>query len=288
MKTETELKIFLEWIKNNAILLIWSLLVFSAIFNFGYFVATDIKYINYLTIGDYYAGTMVNMLFMFLVVIGLLVTFNFETKNIWYKSVRSILRSLMFFCRGVYYMVILMYYDVSIARIANKTEPFYGDNKKIQCIHARCKKLRQKVKNIKGRIVKHIISLGKNLVSLLVFLGVLFVLTSAIFFCLYLFSGKLSCFLLLMLFNSFIVLDSFIQKNQTRRRLFVFGVLLLAASLGNAMFNHDIKAQKLTVCLGDECYFLIRKIENGYFVTSGANFLFLDSDSIIKTEQVQK
>lgn len=277
-------KFVMEWLKNSAFLLLWILLFCAALFNVGYFLTLDLKYISFLSISDYYAGTMVNIGLMALVIVWLFFSFNIRTKNIWAKSGEDFLfwaKNIIRLLKSRFY---LMREEKQLKKMSCKFQEC-GTKKQTQEWMKQNKKLENRILYIKNEIITLRKTAVKNIFNLFKVLVFISVVSFFVFYDIYILCGLKPVILMVVLFVGGLWVDSLISNMQARKIVLSIIVAVFVTASGYSMLVRDLQRRNIQVCVETDCYYLVRKIENGYFVTNKTEFMFLDNELHIKTRQ---
>ena len=287
MDTKFDYKQKVKFLKENYIVIIWLLLVGSALFNFGYFWLLDIKYISFLNISDYYASSFIYLCSMLFVIACILLFTDRPKDNIIFVPLKLIVSTLVSCFNNIIYKIQLKVGEYRINHIEkilsyNKSSKYKKERdivcKKIQ----RIKKIIARVKKRENLIFNRLFSILKQSVIILV-VGVFLLF---MFFCLfYMIYGLLCSIALFFIAIILIGTDSFFKKVNMSFVVPIVKICLLAFFSGVCMLSHDIIKNRIEVCDNQKCYDVIRKITDGYFVIDDERFFFLDNDLDIKTQQ---
>ena len=287
MDTNFDYKREIKFFKENYIVVIWLLLVGAALFNFGYFWLLDIKYIGFLGISDYYASSFIYLCSMFFVLWGVSLFTDRPRDNIVFVTSKLTFESLVLFSKIIFYKIQVKI-DEYLVVFAEKTICYNKSSKhrkKTDDIHKKIQATKTIIAGIKKRnalLFNRIIKAFRK--SLAVLLGSIFLLFM-VFWLLYRTSGLFSSIALFFMAIILIGTDSFLKKVNMGFFAPIVTTGLLALFAGVCMLSHDIINNRIEVCDNQNCYDVIRKTTDGYFVIDDEKLFFLDNDLNIKTQQ---
>lgn len=277
MDTKFDYKQKVKFLKENYIVIIWLLLVGSALFNVGYFWLLGIKYIGLLSISDYYATSFIYFCAMLLMVGGVLLFSNRPKDNIIFIGINKLRNFVK--CTFKY-----VFFHLNLKRMEKKSKAI---EKKIHKSNQKdLKETQREISSVKKEL--NALPFDKFIHASLDDVKVLFgstLILVAIFYILYIFSGIAGCILLGLFMILSMLLDSLLKGLNLNFVASIVITCVFVFCTGAFMLFHDIRDIQMQVCSGQKCYDVIRKITDGYFVIDDERFFFLDNDLDIKTQQ---
>lgn len=274
----------IKFLKENHIVIIWFLLVGSALFNFGYFWLCGIKYIGLLSVSDYYATSFSYFCSVLLMFGGIVFFSNRPKDNIIFIGFKNLGLSIKLVRTELLEQIKIKGRLIDINHMTKKintskdTKHGSPDCEKIE----KCKQEISRIKKVLNLRLKK--CFGIMLYWLRVVLGTLFILGS-IFLLLYRFSGVAGCVLLGLFMIFSMLLDSLLKDLKLNFVASILSTCIFIFCTGAVMLFHDVRDNKMQVCNEQNCYDVIRKITDGYFVIDDEKFFFLDNDLNIKNQQ---
>lgn len=261
-KEKSILPFIFKWLKDNSIALIFSFLLFSALFNIGYFLFLDFKYISFLNISDYYAGTMIFLSVLFIMFFNLIMFFISKEGNSFAGVFDGILH-----CVKTFYKI----FSVK-KRIRYIIQ--HGNKKNIRQV----KKFDLELLQMKNDNIKNI----KMFILYFIFLIFACIVTFGWVYALF---GIVAFYIGISLFLIIVFLDYISSSYLSRQIIRILALAIFAIFLGYCMLNSNVKNKNIEICDNNNCYNVLRKIENGYFVLDKKDLLFINNESKVQTRQ---
>ncbi|MBD5400433.1 hypothetical protein HDR61_01630 [bacterium] len=290
-KSNDKTEVFsLKWIQQYYLTLIGILILVAVWFNLGYFRFINVQYIEFLTVGDYYAGTMPGMFLELAYLIGFLFPFiPINNDNIIVAAVKDfknttrrlidIIRVLPKFIEACY----------KTYKISSHTKKLFGSGKCCRGMKGLLKKqekLSTAILKVKCAIKKGVMNALLNyLLIVFVMLLVLALLVSAIII------ERMTCgfwttVIFVAMFFAFLLFDSFVPNISVKNISKCLWVIIFIFMAGFSKSRGDINTSNTLVCKADTCYMLVRKVEKGCFVKIDNNIEYLDNSFCEITKRV--
>lgn len=161
----------------------------------------------------------------------------------------------------------------------------YGTKRYIQIWTKRTKKLEDKILSIKNEIIGLQKTAVKNILNILITIGFLSLISFLVFYDIYILSGLKPAIVMVALFIGGLCMDSLVSNALMRKIVLVIIIAAFTTALGYSVLMRDLQRSNIQICAETDCFYLVRKIEKGYFVTNTTELLFLDNELNIKTRQ---
>ncbi|MFI3242265.1 MAG: hypothetical protein R3Y43_06835 [Alphaproteobacteria bacterium] len=311
-------KKFFDDVKANSAfyfaMLVMITLVSSFFYDLGFFVPMDWRMVSFLSLSDYYEGTIPFIISFFIVLLFFFLPYYLSLID---KSLYSAVKVMFISFKTIFLLVkyiknIIKYflksvkikYKLNVARKELSNVTFKDLTKKDKQNYNQILRIIKKLENELNSIVTDIKEIRRDLIlSLKIILILIFRSTVFIFlFCVLpfnafcsIYSNNFSVLAVIIFILIFTLLDSlFVLANAKFNRIVnhILFFTIIIFFLGAISISNNIKNENITAYIGKnyEQYSLIRKVSTGVFVKKENSFYFFPKEKVnyIEVEKLEK